>query len=354
MHVLQLAPLWFPIAADSPGGIESFLAQLIPALKRHGCDVTLVACADSDTPASLIPASSRGIVDAMRDGVIWEYSYHEQHLLALALEKARDFDIVHSHLGMNAYSLSAVSGLRERTLHTIHTPVTPDMAWYFGQHPDIWVSAVSSFQARRLEEAGAHRCTVIPNGVDTRQFGPESTPGAGLVFLGRIESEKGPDLAVRAALELRLPLTLAGPIVEEEFFRRSIEPHIGGLIRYVGVADHRSKVELFRQAACAVLPFQRDEPFGMTVVEAMACGTPVVSFANGALPEIIEPGVTGYLVNEEKELASAITNATKLNRATIRARAVERFDIDAVARAYLELYTTIGAQRMKLPAGVVQ
>jgi glycosyltransferase involved in cell wall biosynthesis len=343
MRVLMLAPLWYPISRDAQGGIETFLYSLIEALEREGCSVTLLASGDSRTSAHLVPMVDRNLYSLMLEGNAGEYVYYEQHQLRRAYGMIHDFDLVHSHIGPGGYVLSAHSDVGGRVLHTVHSPVYADICWFVGQHPDISLAAVSEFQAERLREAGARRCHVLHNGIDTSGFLFNGQPGDELLFVGRIEEAKGPDLAIDVALALGRPLTLAGPVIDREFFKRSIEPRLDGNIRYVGVVDHETKCKLMGGAACMLLPFRQAEPFGMVSIEAMACGTPVVALPNGALPEIVEPGVTGYLATEEEALPGCVLQAMALDRGGVRERATARFDIQHVAGKYLDLYRDIAA-----------
>lgn len=341
MKVLQVCPLWFPIAQDSPGGIETFLYQLILPLGDLGCEITLCASGDSRADASLVPGMPKSLCGEIADGNASEYIYYEQHQLKLIMEVASAFDIVHCHIGPPAYVLSDMPSLQSRVLHTIHTPVYQDLEWFVRQHPDMWLSTVSEYQAEKLRRQGAGHCQSIPNGIDMSQFMFQDRTGDTLVFVGRMEHVKGPDLAVQAARMLDRALLLAGPILEPEFFRNDIEPYLNDQICYVGTIDHAQKNRLFGQAACAILPFRRAEPFGMVSIEAMACGTPVVSLANGALPEIIDCGLTGYLCKDEQSLPLMIEEATKLDRAAIRKRAENCFDISQVAQKYYRYYEKI-------------
>jgi glycosyltransferase involved in cell wall biosynthesis len=345
MKILQVCPLWFPIAQDSPGGIETFLHQLIAPLEKLGCHITLIASGDSSfesgSDADLLSVTPTSLCEQMTANTAAEYTYYEQHQLRMVLEVASAFDVVHCHIGAAAYLLSGLPSLQSRVLHTIHTPVYKDLQWFVRQHPDMWLSTVSEYQAERLRAQGATRSQAIPNGIDVSRFTFHERGGDDLVFVGRIERVKGPDLAVQAARTLCRPLILAGPILEQEFFDRTIKPYLNDQIRYVGVVDHQQKNRLFGEASCAILPFRRAEPFGLVSIEAMACGTPVVSLANGALPEIVDAGLTGYLADTEQTLPAMVGEAVKLDRAAIRARVTTRFDITAIAQQYYALYEKI-------------
>jgi glycosyltransferase involved in cell wall biosynthesis len=342
----MLAPLWYPIARDAPGGIETFLYQLVGALSELGCEITLVAGGDSDAPARLVPAVERNLYDLMLERAAGEYVYYEQHQLSLAVEMAPEYDLVHSHLGPGGFVLSSLPGVPP-VLHTIHTPVYADMKWFAGKHPHMAVAAVSDFQAAKLRQAGIERCWVVPNGIDLGAFTFNDHPGDGLLFVGRMEQGKGPDLAIEVARALGRPLTLAGPITDGRFFKERIEPSLGDEITYAGVVGHSAKNNLMGEAACMLLPFRHAESFGMVSLEAMACGTPVVALANGALPEVIEDGVTGYLAtgtegDSLQALVEALSDLTKkavlLDRPTIRERVASRFSINRSAEQYVELY----------------
>ena len=274
MRVLHLAPLWFPVAADASGGIEIFLAGLIEALERLGCRNTLIASGDSDVGAPVVPVVTDNLFGQMSAGRALEYAYYEQEQLMLALERAADFDLVHSHIGPGGLVLSDVPGLL--ALHTWHTQVYRDLPWLVRRRPDIRFSTVSDFQAARLREHGAIHCHVIHHGVDLGSFpfGPE--PSQRLLFIGRLDATKGADLAIAAARTLGWPLTLAGPITDRVFFERTIEPLLDDVVRYVGIASHREKRELFRQAGCVLVPSRVEEAGPLVAIEALACGTPVV------------------------------------------------------------------------------
>lgn len=351
MRVLHLCPLWFPVARDSPGGIETYLPTLLGELKDLGCDNTLLASAESVGDWTLMPVVERNIWEQMESGSVWDYGHYQQHQLLLALERAAEFDVVHSHIDWAAYVLSGVAGSRERLLHTQHTPVTRDVEWFVNRHPELRFTTVSEFQARKLRGFGATACEVIPNGIDMTTFAFEAEPqGDDLVYLGRMEQQKGPDIAVRVARALGRRLTLAGPMTNHEFFDAEIRPWLDDQVRYVGVVDHRTKSTLLGNAACVLMPARWEEPFGLVAVEAMACGTPVVALRMGALPEVVENGVSGFVADDEDGLIEAVAAAAQLDRRAVRASAEPRFDIRSVAAQYVELYERIAQEVRTLQA----
>jgi glycosyltransferase involved in cell wall biosynthesis len=330
--------------------VEAIVTSLIQELERLGHQNSLIASGDSRTPATLIAATDTSLVELMAGCRAHEYSYFEQHQLLLALDRACDFDIVHSHIGPAGYVLSGVPRLQGRVVHTQHNPVTPDMEWFVSQHADLWFSTVSEFQARKIRDRGAIHCSSIHNGIGVSKIPFSSSPDAGLIYVGRMEEEKGPDLAIRVARELDMPLVLAGPVIDEDFFDLTIRPCLDDRIRYVGSVQNEEKFDLFGRARCALVPSRCDEGFGMVSIEAMACGTPVAALANGALPEIVEPGLSGYLSDGEDGLAVAVRKTLQLDRATVRQRAAERFDIAACASKYVRLYSEMTSAVLS-PAG---
>ncbi len=328
MRILHICPLWYPIARDSPGGIETFLRLLVTQLEALGCRSALLATGDSSADR-LIPVIPAGIRSKMAAGTATEYVFYEQSQLRMAVECAGEYDLIHSHIGAGGYVLSAIA---PHVLHTQHTPVYQDLTWFANQHPEVWFSTVSHLQARKLGRTS--RCHTIHNGIDVSSYTLSTARGEGLSFIGRIEWAKGPDLAIDVANALGLPLTLAGPIVDQQFFDQRIQPRLGSSVRYVGVLDHNGKNALLAGSACAVLPFRGQESFGLVMVEAMACGTPVVSLTNGAAAEVIEPGVTGYLALRDDELPDFVRRAMDLDRQAVRDRAQKQFDIADVAASY--------------------
>ena len=337
-RVLHLCPLWWPVSEEAPGGIETFLATLVRASHEAGCAPKVLASGDSTVDAEVVSVIDENLYGLMARGEAAEYIYYEQSQLAMAIAMAASHDVIHSHIGPSGYVLSALPELRGKVLHTQHNPVTRDQGWFLRRHPRLPLTAVSEFTAAPLRTAGATDCLVVPNGVDVKRFPHSDDGGPGLAFLGRMEREKGAQIAVRLAQELELPLTLAGPVIDSAYFAEHVERHLSATIRYVGVLGHDDKCALLAGSGCALLPFPGGEPFGLVSIEAMACGTPVVALRTGALPEIVEDGLTGFLADEESGLAALVAPAMTLDRATVRARVEQRFDIAVVARRYSEVY----------------
>lgn len=340
MRVLHVAPLWHPVAPDAPGGIATMLSGLIAAQQRLGCSVTAVASGDSRLPTGveLLAPVPVNLVAQMEAGTASEYEYFEQESLVLARDRANDFDVVHSHVGAAAFALPGM-------LHTWHNEITPDLEWFVFRQPELRVTTVSEYQADKLRAAGARRCVAVPSGIDVESFPLSDVAGPGLAYLGRLEWDKGPDLAIAAARALGRPLVLAGPIVDHGFFAERVVPALGPAVQYAGVLGHDDKGALIGRSSCLLVPSRCDEGFGMVAVEAMACGTPVVGLANGALPEVIDDGVTGFTTADPEELAHLVLRAEKLDRVAVRARAAERFAIDRTAASYVGLYGEIAEGR---------
>jgi glycosyltransferase involved in cell wall biosynthesis len=339
MRILQVCPLWYPISRQTPGGIESLLAQLGPSLTKAGCELTFLATADSVVERSLYALMDEQIAE-------W-YDLYEQQALRLALNRFGSCDVVHSHIGPNGLILSSMAPRELPVVHTWHGQVLNDLIWYLKLNPHVVLTTVSQFQRGKLIAAGiSNACRVIHNGIDTRVFPFSKTADDRLIFVGRIDPQKGPDLAIAAANAVGLPIDIAGPLTGREFYRTTLEPLVREPHRYIGVVRGAEKLERLGRACAMVMPSRWEEPFGMTAIESMATGTPVVALRSGALPEIVEDGLTGFVVDTPKELPDAIACARKLNRQAVRSRAVARFDISATTREYIDLYASLLAQAL--------
>ena len=346
MKIAHLAPLWLPVAADSSGGIETFLAELITAQVAQGHDVTLVASADSSVDAEVVGAVDEALVPVMQRGEAADYAYYEQEAIAAALPVAREADIVHSHVVPGGFALDTALGGAPPVLHTLHGQVTEDLCWALHRRRRGLVT-VSESQADAVRAGGAEVFGWCHNGIDMSRIPASTEAGDDLLFLGRMEPQKGPDLAIAAAVAAGRSLRLAGPITDRAFFDQAIRPALSDRVTYVGVLDRRAKFEALAESACLLVTSRWSEPFGMVSIEAMATGTPVVALASGALPEVVDHGVTGCVVDDASGLPAAIRAAASLDRGTVRSAGAARFDVAVVATRYVGLYEQLVEDRQR-------
>jgi glycosyltransferase involved in cell wall biosynthesis len=337
LKIGQLAPVAMPVRPGEGDSIEQLVSLLTEELVRRGHDVTLFAVDGSVTTAELRSCYERGYRE--RDE-IWDWRVPETLNAAWAFEQAAEFDVVHSHT--YHFALPFTRFVSTPVIHTYHVQLGPEVLEGFSRYPEAQLVAISDFQRRELE--GFDGVPVIHNGVDADAFPFSAQGGEYLVFLGRMIPSKGPAEAVRVARELDMPLVMAGP--STEWFEAEVRPSVDSdLIRYDGPIDPAGRNELLAGAAALLFPITYPEPFGLVMVEAMACGTPVAAFGVGAVPEVVEDGVGGSWVPPGGSLADAIRRAVRLDRRRVREAAVERFDYRRMVDAYEDLYRRLARAR---------
>ena len=338
LRIAELAPVAMPIRPGEGDSIEQLVSLLTEELVRRGHDVTLFAVGGSVTTADLRSCYAHGYRE--RDE-IWDWRVPETLNAAWALEQAGEFDVMHSH--SYHFALPFTRFVSTPVAHTYHVQLGPEVLEGFGRYPEAQLVAISDFQRQELE--GFDHVPVIHNGIDAEAFPFSPERGEYLAFLGRMIPSKGAAEAVRVARELDLPLVMAGP--GTEWFEREVRPAVDDrLIRYLGPIDPAGRNELLAGAAALLYPITYPEPFGLVMVEAMACGTPVAAFGVGAVPEIVEQGVGGRWVAPGGSLGEAVQSAAQLDRSRVRKAAVERFDYRRMVDAYERLY-----QRLARPHG---
>jgi glycosyltransferase involved in cell wall biosynthesis len=340
MKVLQIAPLWETVPPPAYGGTEAVAHLLVEELVREGHDVTLWASGDSQTSARLescYPVSLR-----TAEGVECKPVYSWQHA-ALALKHAREYDIIHNHAGEEVMALSHLVP-DVPMLTTMHCLITPDTKFVWDRYEGYYNTI--SWSQRNLMPAvsGGTFAGVAHNAVDVSSFPFQSEKADYLLFLSRISPEKGPELAIEVARRTGRRLIIAGKVdvVDCQFFADVVEPLIDGdQIIFKGEADGRMKRELYRSAACVLMPLTWDEPFGLVLTEAMACGTPVIVFGRGAAAEIVEHGETGFIVDDVDEMIDAVGSIRTIDPRYCRVRMEQRFDAPVMAARYLEIYRSM-------------
>ncbi len=326
-----------PIAWRTPprhyGPWESFVSVLTEGLVNYGLDVTLFATADSQTKAKLRAVCKRGYEeDPSIEPKVWE-SLH----ISEVFEHADEFDIIHNNFDFLPLTYSAlVSTPVVTTIHGFSSPrIYPVYQKYNGR-----VFYVSISMADRLDSLDY--IANVYHGIDISRFTFQPRTGEYLLFFGRIHNDKGAREAIRIARASGMKLVMAGIIQDRQYYEKEVEPFIDGTnVIYVGSVGPEKRDKLLGNAYALLHPINFNEPFGLSVVEAMACGTPVIAFNRGSMPELITPGVNGFLVNNENEAVNALLDIPKIDRSLCRKVVEERFTSDRMVRDYIEVYTRI-------------
>ena len=341
LRIAMLAPPWIPVPPPAYGGIETVVGLLVDALVARGHEVTLIAPPGSATNGDAVHPLER-----VPDTEI-ERSLHEADHVARAFDLVDEdggYDVVHDHCGFTG--LAFADRLRTPLVHTLHGPFDDDTCAFYAEHGSKGaLVAISRAQAEMAPE-GAAIAAVIPNPVDISLYPLQEDKGEHLLWMNRFAPVKGADRAIDVARRAGRPLVLAGPVQtgQEEHFREAVEPHIDGeRVRYAGEVGGAEKAELIGSAAALLMPIRWAEPFGMAMVEAMACGTPVLAFPEGAAPEVVQDGVCGFLCDDEEAMAAAVERVGELDPAACR-QCAERFDPDRVAAAYEQAYVQAAAR----------
>jgi glycosyltransferase involved in cell wall biosynthesis len=338
LRIAQLAPAAMPVRPHEGDSIEQLVSLLTEELVRRGHDVTLFATGDSETSAKLRALYPHGYE---HEPDLWDWRFHDTMHAGWALEHAGGFDVVHSHA--YHFALPFVPFVSTPVVHTYHVLPAPEVSAAFARQPDAPLVAVSEFQRGCF--VGIDRIAVIGHGVDTGAFPVRTAPGGDyLLFLGRMIPDKGPREAIRIASMTGMRLVLAGP--GSDYFDVEIAPLVdGSAVEYAGAVPVQERNELLAGAAALLYPIAYPEPFGLVLVEAMACGTPVAAVGIGAVPEIVEEGLTGCYAESTASLVELVPSVLELDRARIRRTAVERFDHLRMVDEYERLYRQVIAGR---------
>ncbi|ROP32941.1 glycosyltransferase involved in cell wall biosynthesis [Couchioplanes caeruleus] len=324
-----------PIAWRTPpvhyGPWELITSLLAEGLTARGVDVTLFATLDSVTKATLDGVVSRGYEeDPDIDGRVWEALH-----VGYALERSGDFDLVHNHLDWLPLAFSG--HCRAPMLTTIHGFSGPNILPAYRRARSAFVSISDADRSPYLDYAGT-----VYHGVDLDDLPFTADGGDGLVCFGRIHPDKGTHAAVEIARRAGRRLTLCGIVQDERYFRDQVEPHIDGeAVVYLGSVGPEDRARILGGSAALLHPIRFAEPFGLSVVESMICGTPVVAYPRGSMPEVVDEGLTGRLVDGVDEAVAAVEGIGRLDRAACRARARSRFSADRMVEDYLKIYREI-------------
>jgi glycosyltransferase involved in cell wall biosynthesis len=343
VRIALIAPVWFSVPPRRYGGIERVVSLLAEGLVAHGHDVTVFASGDSTSAGRLA-----WLYEVSPSDQIGQMLPELEHAL-FSLLRARDFDIVNDHTSPLG---AALGGLIDAPfLHTVHGPVG-------GREGDVYENVRALSPAVRLISISYSQRRGRPdlpwlancyNALDRQQWPfsadeRNAAKGSFLLFLGRMGDEKGAGRAIEVARAARAPLKIAAKCVEPDevrYFEASVKPHLGGDIEWLGEVGDEEKRALLREARALLHPIQWDEPFGLVMIEAMACGTPVVAIRRGSVPEVVLDGVSGIVVDDHREMPDALVAADRLDPRAIRRVVEERFTVERLVESYLQAYRAL-------------
>ncbi len=349
MRIAQIAPLWELVPPKAYGGTELVVHLLTENLVARGHEVTLFACAESRTKAKLRPYSPLPLREMeeqlLKDKTHCTVMASELRLLGDLFQSAGQFDMIHNHMGFQA--LPFADFVDTPMVTTLHNALEPRPVYdLFHQNAHLHYISISDYQQKLWPKL--NYAATIHHGINLNLFNPQLTlPEAGyLAFLGRLSPEKGPQHAIQIAKQLNMKLLLAGKIdrVDRDFYDRELAHLVDGdQIRYVGELDHEAKVEFLRNAVATLCPIEWPEPFGLVMVESMACGTPVFALRDGSVPEVIDPGKTGNYADSIEELTEMVRGYLQYDRHTVRQTAEVRFSMERMVTDHEALYERIAS-----------
>jgi len=342
MRIAQVSPLMEAVPPKLYGGTERIVAYLTDALVAMGHEVTLFASGDSVTTARL----EAGCPQALRlDPTVRDHVAPLIAMLEAVAQRAHEFDVIHLHCDYLGYPVLRRAGAP--FLATLHGRLDlPELKLIYDAFPDVPIVSISDSQRVPLPEASYIR--TVPHGIPERLLLPAAGAGGYLAFLGRISPEKAPDRAIRIAARAGMKLKIAAKvdIVDREYFKAEIEPLLAQPhVEYIGEIAEHQKSAFLGDAAGLLFPIAWREPFGLAMIEAMACGTPVIAMRNGSVPEVVDDGTTGFIVHDEEEAAAAARHLDTLDRGEIRSVFEERFTATRMAADYVEVYRQLTAAK---------
>lgn len=335
MKIAQVAPLYESVPPKLYGGTERVVSYITEELTKQGHDVTLFASGDSKTNAKLISPVRKSI--RLYDSCMDSQAVHFMMMEELA-KKSPEFDLIHFHIDYLHFPISR----RENYifLTTLHGRLDiPELKLLFDEYYEMPVVSISENQRKPL--LNANWIGNVYHGIPSNFYDLNENEGEYLAFIGRISPEKRVDRAIEMAIKTGLPLRIAAKIdkVDLDYFRSEIKPKLKHpLIEFVGEIGEKEKNEFLGNALALIFPIDWPEPFGLVMIEAMACGTPVIAFKNGSVPEVVDEGITGFIVNNLNEGIEAVKKINKLSRIKTREIFEKKYSVERMVRDYLEIY----------------
>jgi glycosyltransferase involved in cell wall biosynthesis len=335
MRIAQVSPLYESVPPQQYGGTERVVSYLTEELVRQGHEVTLFASGDSSTSAKLVACCPRSL---RTDPGCADPMVHHYLMLEKVFSLASEFELIHFHIDYLHFPLSRWRGMIQ--LSTLHGRLDiPDLMMLYEEFREMPLISISD--AQRTPIPSAVWLGTVYHGLPEDLFSFHETPGNYLAFLGRISPEKRVDRAIEIAKRIGMPLRIAAKTdkVDQEYFEAVIKPLLDHrLIEFVGEIGGREKEEFLGNAYAVLFPIDWPEPFGLVMIEAMACGTPVIAWRHGSVPEVMEDGVTGFIVEELDEAVQAIEKLASFDRRQCRQVFEKRFTADRMASDYVNIY----------------
>jgi glycosyltransferase involved in cell wall biosynthesis len=340
MRIAQVSPLFESVPPALYGGTERVVSYLTEELVRGGHEVTLFAAGDSETTATLVAACPRAL---WRDPDVRETLPQHVRLVELVFQQASRFDIIHFHVDYLHFPLVRRHG--SATVTTLHGLLhRNDVQALFDEYQDVPLVSISDSQ--RVPVPLARWQATVYHGLPRLLFSPADKPRGYLAFLGRMSPEKGVDRAIEIARRADVPLMIAAKIYPEEraYFDTVVAPLLAasqGLVHFVGEIGGHHKEEFLGNARALLFPIDWAEPFGLVMIESLACGTPVIAWRRGSVPEVIEDGVTGFIVESVDAAVEAVNHLPEIDRRVCRETFEARFDAGRMASDYLKVYEQV-------------
>jgi glycosyltransferase involved in cell wall biosynthesis len=339
MKIAQVAPLMESVPPRLYGGTERIVSYLTEELVAQGHDVTLFASADSITSAKLVPCCAQAL---RLNPTVLDTTPYYMLMLDKVRRQAFEFDILHFHLDQFHFPL--FRDIAHRTLTTLHgRQDLSDILPLYAGFPEMRLVSISNAQRKPIPNASF--AGTVYHGIPRKLHTPTLRPRGGyLAFIGRVSPEKRLDRAIRIARAVGIPLRVAAKVdrVDLQYFKTTIKPMLNDPnVEFVGEIEERRKSTFLGDARGLLFPVDWPEPFGLVMIEAMACGTPVLAFRNGSVSEVVEEGVTGFIVESEQEAVRKIGALLALDRSRVRRRFEERFTAARMAADYVKIYRTI-------------
>jgi glycosyltransferase involved in cell wall biosynthesis len=352
MRILEIAPPWFPVPPRGYGGIELVVALLADGLVERGHDVTLVASGGSVTKARLVSPFAEA-PDPARIGNAHDDVFHALSAYLEAISDPAGYDIVHDHAGLIGPALGAIAsgtawrsgvpGVFPPVVHTLHGPWTQAAKRYYARlHERLHLVAIS--EAQKADNPAVEYAGVVPNGINLALYPRRDEKDDYVLFLGRANPEKGPEVAVEVARRAGVHLKMVvkrNERFEQEYWDQVVVPHLTGDEEIFDQVSHELKAELLGRARATLFSIQWPEPFGLVMIESMACGTPVIATSRGAAPEVVVDGVTGFLCDSVDGMVAAVPRVGEISPAACRDHVAQRFAASAMLDGYERVFTRL-------------